>query len=419
MRSELKRVLHIDDDEQLDFHFRSEAFWNEAKIFFGSLTENQQSSVLNGGSASVSWSALSPNIQRLYHQNWDISWDDARKEDASIQPPPRPADPERLTFRRAGTDLRQDFFSPRIDIVLPDNAESWLGTGHIEVGIRDALKAAWMLPGDTLLSSRRNAVITEPKETEESRTELQKLQEDADTIRRLFPQRPGHLPQPHGIPLKLALSQLAEGASVPVFALVPAKFEQNFYSPIGKRVLEFIDPMEHHGRRYFCKWRNDVLLLIAPGWFAEATDPVPFHLLRGLQADASGYVPILDLARFYSRLSEDQARWFGEEYGVEDSNRLRACLTVVARYPGSLRPGGVGLDADTLEPLSRAVNSRESGIDKTVYRFARLKPRSVVNPVAHTTTLLLDIELFETARGRWLPVTSIPYPRLSRLFNKL
>lgn len=414
LRNEFRRTLYIDNDELINCFFNSQSFWNQTNFFFRALDDKQQSTVLSGGTASVEFRSLPPDVCDIYRKDFHLLCEEMIAQDASFVIPEAPPDPDILTFSCSKPDLKLDRLAVHIDITIPQGLQSWMGTGHLECGIRDALKAAWMLKGDSLSDPKRQALVLASKETDDESREMKLRQDEAATIRRVFPAMADRAPRELQLSISTALAQLARGSSTPLFAILPVGNRRTYRSPVGKSVGSYLDALEGNVKQYFCKWHDNVLLVMTPDWFAQATEPIPYYLLSRLTPDANGYLPLVEFATFMARVSDDQADWFAEERQIREPKALRACLAMIAKSPAILRPGGVGIDPETDGQVLTALRVSPELFSPGDRPFVRMALKSLPTAEIGKSVRVLQVEAYERGRAKWAVLTHIPYPVFSK-----
>jgi hypothetical protein len=412
-RNQLKQALHLDNEEMLASLFDqdfSKVFWAQAQFFFSALTSQQQQTVMQGGSVSVSLQSLPTAAYDLFHQDYLFRNEHIQSSDGTLVPVP---EPETIGFHRVDPSSALDQLAPRIDISEPRWSVSWMGTGHLELGIRDALKQAWMLPGDLATDPANQIVVKEPSESDALRKEKAKVKAANEAVNQRLPEGFARRPvEPFGINFNFTLQRLAQGSSIPLLAILPTKNQRQYPDPVGKPVQSFLDQLEKGRKSFFYKWRDGVLLINNPYWFSEPFAVIPYSLLRQLHADKQGHVPLTELAEFVGKISEDQAQWFAAKNEIGNFRLLYPCLLFLAEYPRALQEGGVSI-GDTMLHRLQAVSVVPGSLPSEPQVQLRIREEAAPDTLGKAS--LLDIENYDAERRQWKLLSKVTLPPLQDL----
>jgi len=401
-RNELSKALLLDDDSKLNYFFASESLWNNAKFFFGILSLGQQDSVLAGESVSISLHDLPQQVYDLYHVYYTTHAPSVTLPgSAPVQIP----EPQSLRVYRSLPGGESGLVAPEIVIESSSGGMSWMGSGWLQFGVREALKRAWVLSGDSMADPASKRLLAEVKDTIEIRRDKQKADANSgrlatqtglsDESRRVLAESIAS-----GLGLGSRLEQLSAGSTTPVLAVLRPGEQDIFASPVGKPVQEFLDRLEDKNlKRWYYKWRSGVLLVSNPSWFMNSTPAIPFRLLKAIRPDAEGQVPLSGWTKLMRNISDSQAGWFASTYGITGMSRFRPCLLIMASEPDVTRPDGVSVDSNAMRLLQaaslmpRRTMSADSGVRVRIATLSK-------GPPTHAVTAL-QIELFDPGNNEW------------------
>lgn len=408
-RAELKKALYVDNDAQLNFFFESEGFWHQANFFLNALTPEQQESVLHGVSTPVLLHTLRPDVYDFYHRNYLLQNRGTRAADGTRRLVP---EPESVSFYLSKPSRSQDDLAPKIYMSEANIALSWMGTGHLEFGVRDALKRAWMLEGDRMTDPASRTVVVETQDTEATRQDKDKDKAQEELIKRAMESVPQQ--RPHRAPgsrLRFCLEQVARGSSTPMLALLPGDDQSRYTPPIGRPVQEFLDRLEGNYKSYFYKWRDGLLLVNYPYWFTETVPVLSYTLLHSLHPDKRSHVPLTEWAALMRGISDDQAQWFAANNSISNLKQLRPCLLFAAEYPRILHPEGDSIDYETIQRLqSVSVLPFSASLSQ---QQTRVRVREEAANNLPQIASWLRLEAYNAERRKWERLNSIALPLYS------
>ena len=345
-RAELKHTLLDIDEARLNFYFNNESFWNQANFFIGALSESQQIAALSGQSVSVNLHELPEDVYNYYHLTHLHSKTQIQNPDGTYSDVP---EPDSVSITSSLPNVRLGSLAPAI--ILSKGAHistSWMGSGTLETAIRAAIERAWHLPADETgnveSATTLVGVVDKPKDKQDAN--LAQLE-------------PTHLPEniqermirPDGATIQRYLMDLAQGASQSVLAILPRIRPSSWRSPSGMSVGQALDNIHKGNLDLMYKWRNSVILVNSPLWFATEQAPIPDYKMAILSLSSDGKAPIVRWSDFIQKISEGQADWLAEAYHIDAMRRLRGFLLWVGRNPRSLSKEGLRYDQ-----LSREVS---------------------------------------------------------------
>jgi hypothetical protein len=405
-RETLKKALYLeDDDEMVAFFFEDEAFWNQANFFFGALSSAQQQAVLEGNNVSVALKTLPSAVYDFYHQAYLQQDLQTRDEFGNTVPVP---EPENVQIYRSDPNTSQGRLAPVIFATDRKGALTWMGSGDLEFGVRDAIKKAWVLPGDSTTDPASHMIVGATQETDDMRREREATKTYLDQLSSNLPAEFQNRPaRPIALNLAYTLQQVAQGTSTPVLAILPDR-PASYGSPVGKPVQQLLDRMDKHYKAYFYKWRNGALLISYPEWFTEPNAAIPFSLLRQLHPDRRGAVPVLDLARFMHQISDDQAQWFDANHNINGLRIHRPCLLYIAENPRVLQPEGIVIEDQALQYLqSISVVPKNNNLSAQAGRI-RLQEEQIPN--LPDIASYIRVEWYSGEPRTWKLLNRIPIP---------
>ena len=378
-KSDLKKALLVDDDTLVDGLFNEPLFWTEASLFLSVMSPDQQADVLTGKSVSVTMNSLSQDAHCLYEQAFKdrvISTTNADGTETRLPPP------EAILFVPMAPSVARKRLAPAVFMDLGPVSMSWMGTGSLEVGVRDAIKHAWMLPGDRTTDGASTVVVHEPTAT----TTLRNDQAVAAAALERFRNNslPG-IPERNremilaGLVANLAagprLEELSLGSGTPVLAMLPSNDNHGYATPVGATVQGFLDRFASRSQDHFYKWRDGVLLISHPFWFTDPNSAISYYVLKMLLPDQHGRVPLRVWADFIGRISDDQAEWFAAAYGVDSMPKVTTCLRVINAIPAVLQKEGAPMTPEAMRLLiSASILPRDLQATNGPYRLRMREP---------------------------------------------
>ena len=403
-RYELQKALHTEDTALIDSLFQNEEFWTETKFFVGALTPDQQDAVLHGSTVAVDIKSLPPDIYAHYHQSYVFFNVHTSGSDGVLYKVP---EAQTVKFIPSRPNAAQKTVAPMISVTNATGAAySWMGTGHLEAGIRDALKQLWMLPGDSAADPAGEALVKQPVFDEilaaEKQKAVDKIQAMLDLAPQDFPVR--QISAQNGGPLGLTLKELARGADVPLLALLPTADNTFFRSAVGKQVQPYMTSLEGgNHKNYFFKWRDGVLLVNTPEWFVTVQEPVPASAWVQIHPDSNGHVSIKELAALFKQLTRGQFAWLASEIGLRDPVGLRDCVLLAASEPALMAVNGERVPAAILQPFGLPIELTPNA-DMVQARIR------VDSKEGDPTLRFVQLEVYSSAQNRWLVITSYTLP---------
>ncbi len=406
-KDDLKKALFLDDGPMIDFYFENESFWNEANFFCRALNREQQQAILEGKSITVVLNTLPHDVYNFYHQAYLQMDPKERDETGKMIPVPEPLS---VQFSPSYPDHRQERLAPAILVSDSMGAVSWMGTGCLEFGVRDAIKKAWLLPSDRASDAASNKVVESTPETEGQK---QEREADEALLRRLtpdslFPNRR------KGLKLDTDLQQLASGTSTPLLAILHDQLNSDA-SPVGKPMQQFLDRLEGNFKTYMVKWDQGMLLVAYPEWFTDTTPAIPYSLLHNLHPDKHGEVPLTELLSLMHHLSDDQAVWFAAKQNISNLSQLRPCLLFAVENPRVLMSDGLVIDDETLRTLqSASIIPSNSQLSTQDGRIRLKQEMSDVPGVAST----IRVEWNDIKLRTWKLLNRVPLPLCSDLLSR-
>jgi len=355
-RDELARLLMFDDPTLLSSFFegaQSEWFWSQTDFFTSALNRDQQVQVLSGGTADVNLKSIPDSVYAFYHQHFLLTNGTFTDPAGKITQLPEPTS---VTFYRQSPMLQEGILAPMV--MLKESGKSgggsWMGTGALQVSVGNAVKHAWMLPGDSSggLSDSR---LVEPVE----RPSGAAAEPNPDGVAsgspgfRLSPAQVLHGPEREATqPLELKLRQLSLGASIPVVAVLPLSYPYRFSDPVGKPVKEFLGTMEGNTKHHMYKWRDGTLIVSYPLRFLTPSHTIPAATLQALNPDKYGFAAVADWASMGANIDDSQIKWLLDVVGSRaDATQIRKILLLIKRHPELLHDQGVFLDAETVTEM--------------------------------------------------------------------
>ncbi len=365
-QDELRRALLYDESDNISFIFDKVNSWNEANLYMSVLTPEQQSAVLHGHDVSIDLRELpsetNANFRKMAHLGQVQSID---PNGGTIDLP----QPTSIVFSRSLANRAHDFLAPMVMVIAGRTGKSWMGTGDLQLGVRKALKRAWLLPGDSTAYTAGGQTVPKVPESAEDASERRKSADKADAFGATA--RPGMPPEVRdriALSMRSSLStagcldQFARGSLIPVFAVLPAETGQGVHSPAGHSVEEFVHELESSGMPYCCKWRDRALLVTYPYWLALPTPAIAYRLLKSIQPDLSGSVSLNRLANLMGKVNDDQSGWLAETWGYPQSHMavLRPMLLLLNRYPALASSTGTYLQQTVNDDIRQETNLKSN-----------------------------------------------------------
>ena len=417
-KSELKKALFVDDDALVDGLLNEPLFWTEANLFLSVLSADQQTEVLSGKSVSVAMNSLSEGAHLLYEQAFkDRMIGTTNADGTETRMPP----PDAVRFVPTSPNTSRGRLAPAVFMDLGAVSMSWMGTGALDAGVRDAIKQAWMLPGDRLADPASTVVVHEPTVTSTLRNDRTAATAALEQFRNNplpgIPERSRELILA-GLAANLApasrLEELSWGSGTPLLALLPSGDNHGYPTPIGATVQRFLDRFAARAEDHFCKWRDGVLLINHPFWFTDPNSAIPYSVLKLLQPDKAGTVPLRVWVDFIGRISDDQSEWFAATYGVENMKKVTICLRMINATPAVLRPDGASMTPDDVGLLTSAsILPRDLKETNEPYRIRlreSVRPKGV--PSANGIAIEIDVSISGAGNEQWRAVALLQLPSM-------
>lgn len=416
-RSKLKTVLLVDDDERVNAFFNDEMFWTQAKCFVGALSRAQQLNVLAGNPEVASIESLPADVQEAIHiaflqMNVRITNKDGTESPAH--------EPTSVRFVRLNPSKR---FQQLAALILIDTATSrrtWMGTGNLEFGVRDAIKRSWMLPGDAADDPIGSIVVRDVPDTDLARAEKRASEATLKTLNTLGGRSPEALERiasnmRNSLSVSARLQQAASGVPVPIIALMPTDQPGGMSTPVGIPLREFLARTVGRQKSYMVKWRSGVVLVNTPEWFAESTTAIPYSLLGALHPDKAGRVPVGEWTSLMRGISDDQAEWFGTIYGVANMKYLRPMLRLVDREANVFNRDGCGIEGELLQQLQSA--SLLPAGTNTSGTTVRVRVSLVDVKGANYTGQALQLWVQDDVSAKWRALAAVRLPIFHRMLE--
>jgi hypothetical protein len=410
-KRELMKALLTEDENNVRSFFEEEYdVWTEIKFFLSALTPDQQSQVLHGDSVSIDLKAASPEATALFHQYYSVFGPHESSQDGGQLKP----EPTSVSYFLAAPNRSRDQLIPLIGLSLSSNGNGGtgnLGTGILEFGVKEAIRRAWFLPGDRRSDPIEKTLVKESNDTDSIRSQKVRNEHTAAMIsehphpgmseevrERMLASMRSSLDTPS------ALYKLGAGSITPIVAVLPSGGQDSLVSPVGRSVGDFVHGVDNRAQRHFCKWRNGVLLTNYPFWFVQPAVGIPYSELSKIRPDKSGITPLSKWVEFMHGISDDEAEWFGKNYGVQDIKSLRECMGFLYLFPAAASADGVTIDQNTvhtLVSLRMLPQGRDYSPDGTLVRVTEAPDAASRGVSRH-----LSVELFDKDRNRWLVMNS-------------
>ena len=349
-KEDIRQALLLDNADSLEYAFTGdykEWVWYQASFFFNALSKDQQHDVIAGKTATVDLKSLEPSVYNMYHQCFLFS--NTTYVDALGNRTPAP-EPTSVQFYRADPNIADGMLGPMI-MLKSSNSKgggSWMATGQLQAGVPSVVKREWMLPGDSLSDKAADSVVKDVKESDVTRRATESTEAKINRVNNAIGQ--AAVEKMRSLrDLDLRLEQIGAGSSVPIVAVLPPDYPYGFMDPVGKPVHDFLDNLESLTKHHIYKWRDGVLLVSYPGWFAKRVDAIPYATLAVLKPDKTGLAPITQWATLMSGISEDESIWLARQcHYKSDLKLLRTMLLLLQKYPDAYNANGVYLDADAI-----------------------------------------------------------------------
>ncbi len=351
-KSELARILMIDDLSLLAGFYsgeQSEWFWSQAAFFTQALSREQQLQVLGGGTADVDLKSLPENVYALYHQHYLFTNATFTDPTGTVTRLPEATS---VTFYNQPAALQSGVLAPMV--MLKEHGKqyggSWMGTGILQISVGNAVKHAWMLPGDSFASDLEKRVVKAPETS--NGVALEANPDSASGIRPSASEVLRGSRHEPVVPLETRLSQVSQGANIPVIGVLPLTYQYRFADPNGQRASEFLSTVEGNTKHHMYKWRDGTLIVSYPLRFLVPSHQIPVAMLQRLEPDANGFAGVLQWAKFVSDIDDPQLKWLIDVLSASgDPVQLRSILSLIKRRPELLNETGAFLDTDTLRTI--------------------------------------------------------------------
>ena len=392
-RGDLERALLLEKTDGADFFFTDDWFWIQAAFFFGATTPEQQRALLNGGSITVNIKSLAPAVVDAFRR--DVERYTPPKEDLS-DAAVRRQEPESVTFRAHPAELDMGTYAPTIVAtgIMPVGATSYLGTGHLSMGVRVALESLWFLPGDEHDDPASMRLVPASPATDlEQSTRPDRAAESPEELARRRQRGPA---------MKQIIRTVAQSVHIPVLAIVDARSDRAVQNPVGAPVSTFLANIHGWSTLLFVKWHSGVLMVCDPRWFAVQEPVIPEYLITKLARDSHGRVTLPDLIDLIRHISRDQAEWLCDHYHIGDYRSLEPTLQLALEYPGVLTPSGTAIDLPAARRMlgNRLLIPNPGSAERDALLF---RLRIDAARTSSSRPPWIRIEYFDPDRKSWLP----------------
>lgn len=409
-KEDIRQALLLDNSAGLDYLFNGdykEWVWYQASFFFNALSKEQQNDVIAGKPVTVELKSLEPSIYNLYHQSFlfsNTSYVDSLGN-RTFEP-----EPASVQFYRAEPNISDGWLGPMI-MLKPSTSKgggSWMATGQLQAGVPSAVKREWMLPGDSLSDKAADVVVKVTKENNGSRRTVEFGAVNIDRSNNPIGHQGAGEAQSRR-DLDFRLEQVGAGSSVPIVAVLPPNFSMGFIDPVGKPVQYFLDNLESNTKHHMYKWRDGVLIVSYPGWFAKRVTVVPYSTLAILKLDGTGLAPITQWATLIGSISEEETMWLAAQCHYKlDAKLLRTMLLLLQEYPATHSSNGAFLDADAITALKS--QNRIPGISAVFGNHIKFRILTWALS-GHGRDDSMRLEWQSDAMPRWTALYGVLFPR--------
>jgi hypothetical protein len=282
--------------------------------------------------------------------------------------------------------------SPTLYIDFGLGGMGYVGGIPLKNEMRSRVYESWMLPEDRRDDPRSSHRI-------EARTE-----DDASSVRE------GETP-PFAEAAERDLLRFASSASLNMLAIAPFPPE-SLERPEGMTVADYLQRLSQSREKFIHKWREGVLLICYPHWFAQADTSVPLQTIETLRAlRISSPERLLEkLADVTHPLTSDQLNRLKNELPlVQTVVSNRSLFQLIRRFPEVVRrPSGVPLREEMLPFLQQPFAGVEVRMPAQVKRVRiRIVPPTADNraptrsdrSLPPTTKTMLWLELLDDRGG--------------------
>ena len=321
------------------------SYWDQFSFFSRALTPEQQMQVLRGQTrVDLQVNNLAPEAKTPFTAFYRFHFPSGN---INGMPAPSTSLPDSVSLytTRGRTENRN--LCPLVFIQIGGRGSlSILVSGLLSFNFRSILWRAWMLTGDKTEDVSAQKTISEA---------VEKDPEPLQTVVR----RDGRVvPVPPPGLLRLRLFQIAQGASLPLLAILPASqpgkssSSQNFSSVVNKKVQEPLDKLNFAEGRPFYKWRGGFLLVNYPSYFVEAEDTVPYEVWGLWRQCKDGLMGAKELTRFMVKLDDAQFTRLKLSYPVFNNvTSWRPLFFYAKEHPEMISKEGAVLDEPTYREL--------------------------------------------------------------------
>lgn len=382
---EVKMILAILD---------SESTRNEISLFSELVPVEKRHSVLfEGLRVEIATTQATQRVQSLYNLFWTSMFP---KEQVNTATSIAPALPDRIeiyvkTFHK--TDI--------IPEVVINHEEGVSGTlissFPVETEVKRVLKQRWKLLLDEWTCPYEDSKLTETSKYED-KTEANSLQNelrlhmykaqgltDQEAASKL---EKSEINRQNSRPMDGQMSYLAKMMKFPYFAVFDSNSKRMPIYPKGTLLSKVLGDSDGRFTDKMHKWREGVLLVNSPKWFASEPATTNFDTLKLLLGSKDGIVEMEKLAKAVSRMNDEQASELMPRFPVlREAYPMRQLFIYAQLHPAALQPDGVEIDTEMADYLgTKPKFGYSKGVDEASARRIRLrqfvpdptKPRNIV-----------------------------------------
>ena len=408
-QARIKRYLSpsfATNTEYIKSILENDGWWIDIE-FFAALVpgEKRHGLLFEGERVDMLAKEASPEVQNLFHKYWKEDCKPDPSDKSPIKPTP---EPERIVVY-ANWTVKSDICPTIMFSESPGLSQSIAPSFPAEAQIRGKLKQRWKLPLDDWTSPFEASKLTETSKYEDKSDASSMLNElrlhmykaqgltDQEVAAKL---EKSEINRQNSRPMDGQMSYLAKMMKFPYFAVFDSNSKRMPIYPKGTLLSKVLGDSDGRFTDKMHKWREGVLLVNSPKWFASEPATTNFDTLKLLLGSKDGIVEMEKLAKAVSRMNDEQASELMPRFPVlREAYPMRQLFIYAQLHPAVLQPDGVEIDTEMADYLgTKPKFGYSKGVDEASARRIRL--RQFVPDPAKPRNIVIRPELL--VEGKWV-----------------
>ncbi len=390
---EVKMILAILDNESTR---------NEVALFSELVPLDKRHSVLlEGIGVDVAMAQAPPRVQSLYNSFWTSMFP---KEQNNTAPSTAPTLPDRIVIYVKS--FRKTDIIPEVAINHEEGVSGTLISSFpVETEVKRVLKQRWKLPLDEWTSLFEDSKLTETSKYEDKSVansllsemhlkmyKAQGLTEDQAAARL----EKSEFNRQNSRPISGQMDFISKTMKFPYLSVFNAKSDRTPIYPKDTLLRKVLEEADGRFGAKMHKWRDGVLLVNSPKWFASEPATMNFDTLKLLLGSKDGIVEMENVAKAVSRMNNEQASELMPRFPVlRGAYPMRQLFIYAQLHPAVLQSDGVEIDSEMAgylgtkpkfgysqgvdEANARRIRLRQFAPDPTKARNIVIRPEILVN----------------------------------------